>query len=144
MAGTARVRLEKHLPILALLWVVYSCLFVLVGSAMLLTGTVLMARLLSLNPRPFGFAFFGWRFSHLLLHGLIAGMGLGIVALGLLGMAAGWGLWHRERWGRILALILGVLALIRFPLGTALGIYTLWALAPREAGAEYGRQAVPI
>ena len=26
-----------------------------------------------------------------------------------------------------------------FPLGTALGIYTLWVLLPEESGAEYDR-----
>jgi hypothetical protein len=33
--------------------------------------------------------------------------------------------------------VLGFLALLRFPLGTALGIYTLWVLLPEESSREY-------
>ena len=38
---------------------------------------------------------------------------------------AAWGLLQHEQWGRILAIIVAVLSLIHFPLGTALGIWTL-------------------
>jgi hypothetical protein len=42
-----------------------------------------------------------------------------------------------KSWGRILAIVIGILALITIPFGTALGIYTLWVLAPSTSGAEY-------
>jgi hypothetical protein len=35
------------------------------------------------------------------------------------------------------AIIAAILALIKFPFGTALGIYTLWVLAPGASGLEY-------
>jgi hypothetical protein len=35
------------------------------------------------------------------------------------------------------AIIAAIFALIKFPLGTALGIYTLWVLAPGASGLEY-------
>jgi hypothetical protein len=37
------------------------------------------------------------------------------------------------------AIIFGVLALLKIPFGTALGIYTLWVLAPQASGAEWER-----
>src|SRR6267142_1934759 len=43
--------------------------------------------------------------------------------------------------GILLGLVIGFLALLRFPLGTALGIYTLWVLLPEESGREYDRLA---
>lgn len=46
---------------------------------------------------------------------------------------SGWGLYTRTNWGRIMALIMGVLCLFRIPLGTALGIYTLIVLTKPEA-----------
>jgi ABC-type glycerol-3-phosphate transport system permease component len=49
----------------------------------------------------------------------------------------GYALLTRQTWGRILAIVFAVLALFHFPLGTALGIYTLWVLAPRVSGDEY-------
>jgi hypothetical protein len=41
----------------------------------------------------------------------------------------------------MLAIVLGCISLIHFPLGTALGIYTLWVLIPEHAEAEYQRLA---
>jgi hypothetical protein len=38
---------------------------------------------------------------------------------------AGWGLLQRTEWGRILAIIVAIISLIKFPFGTALGIATL-------------------
>jgi len=49
----------------------------------------------------------------------------------------GYALLTRKPWARILAIVLGILALIKLPFGTALGIYTLWVLAPQASGAEW-------
>jgi hypothetical protein len=59
------------------------------------------------------------------------------VVLGLAGLLVGYGLLARQGWGRVLAIVFGILSLIRIPFGTALGIYTLWVLAPGAAGAEW-------
>jgi hypothetical protein len=48
-----------------------------------------------------------------------------LVIRAVLAVVAGWGLMERAQWGRIVAIVAAVLALIRFPLGTALGIATL-------------------
>jgi hypothetical protein len=45
---------------------------------------------------------------------------------------AGIGLLKYKSWARILAIILAVLNLLAFPIGTVLGIYTLWALLNKE------------
>lgn len=141
----ARARLSKHLPVVALLWAIYSLVRILAGGAMLFAGSEMgFPGFLVHGYRPFGFSFLGWPFSGFMLHGLIAGAGLGELGLGALGLAAAWALWHRRGWGRVLALILAVLALFRIPLGTALGIYTLWVLAPRAAAREYARAAQPV
>ena len=54
-----------------------------------------------------------------------------------LALIAGYGLLNRAPWGRTVAIIAAIFALIKFPLGTALGIYTLWVLAPGASGLEY-------
>jgi len=51
-----------------------------------------------------------------------------IALLAFPGIIAGIGLLLRRRWGRILALVVGFLSLISFPIGTALGLYTIWVL----------------
>jgi len=53
--------------------------------------------------------------------------GFVVVRVGL-AVAAAWGLMEREPWGRIVAIVAAVLSLLRFPLGTALGIWTLVVL----------------
>jgi hypothetical protein len=84
----------------------------------------------------------------LLLFGIIAGGGVisgdrtamlttGIVGtalcaffaiISLPSIAAGYGLLKFKSWARILAVILGVLNLFGFPIGTAIGVYTLGVL----------------
>jgi putative Mn2+ efflux pump MntP len=39
---------------------------------------------------------------------------------------AGIGLLNKQRWALTLALILGCLKLISFPIGTAIGVYSIW------------------
>jgi hypothetical protein len=38
---------------------------------------------------------------------------------------AGWGLLERAQWGRVVAIVAAIFSLLRFPFGTALGIWTL-------------------
>ena len=84
---------------------------------------------------PGGGPFWGWGLDGALSRGIFSA---GIV-LALFGVA--WGLFEREPWARFLGLALGFLALLRFPLGTALGIYTLWVLLPENSASEYDRLA---
>lgn len=46
----------------------------------------------------------------------------------ILGAIAGWGLLEHTTWGRVMAIIVAILSLLHFPLGTALGIWTLVVL----------------
>jgi hypothetical protein len=57
------------------------------------------------------------------------------------GILVGWGLMRRQPWARIVAIVLGVISLFHPPIGTALGIYTLWVLLADEGGLEYRRIA---
>jgi ABC-type glycerol-3-phosphate transport system permease component len=63
-----------------------------------------------------------------------------IVSVGCI-VLTGYALLTRQPWGRVLAIIFGVIALIHFPLGTAVGTYTLWVLAPRLSGDQYAALA---
>lgn len=50
---------------------------------------------------------------------------LAILLKTCLAIAAGWGLMEHRQWGRIVAIVAAILSLLKFPLGTALGIWTL-------------------
>jgi len=61
--------------------------------------------------------------------GIIAvALGIFLAALALPGIIGGWALFTGRSWGRPLILVVGALHLLNIPLGTALGIYTFWAL----------------
>jgi hypothetical protein len=45
-----------------------------------------------------------------------------------LAAVAGWGLLERSQWGRIVAIVAAILSILKFPLGTAMGIWTLVVL----------------
>jgi hypothetical protein len=51
-----------------------------------------------------------------------------VVVRSSLALLAGWGLMERSQWGRIVAIAAAILSLIRIPIGTALGIWTLVTL----------------
>ena len=60
------------------------------------------------------------------------------LVLGILpSLVAGWGLLKRNQIGKWAAIILGVLWITGFPLGTAFGIWTLWALLSEEGQRDY-------
>lgn len=60
-----------------------------------------------------------------------------LIVLSIPGIIAGIGLLKRKEWARILTLILSALDLVNFPLGTALGIYSIWALVQPEVIVEF-------
>ena len=54
------------------------------------------------------------------------------------GLVGGIGLLKGQNWARILVLILSVLQLFNVPFGTAVGVYSLWALTQEETIALFG------
>jgi hypothetical protein len=64
---------------------------------------------------------------------------IAVIAAGFLAVISvpdtigGIGLLKRQPWARILVLILSVLKLINFPLGTIVGVYSIWVLMQDEA-----------
>jgi hypothetical protein len=78
----------------------------------------------------------GWALESLIFSGIYsAAILLGF--FGVVHLVLAWGLFERQPWARLLGLVVGFLALLRFPLGTALGIYTIWVLLPQTSGQEY-------
>lgn len=72
--------------------------------------------------------------------GTAVGVLLGVLAAP--GIVAGFGLLARKAWGRYLAIVVGVLNLINFPIGTLIGLYTLWVLM-QERASDYFVMSTP-
>jgi hypothetical protein len=64
-----------------------------------------------------------------------------LTLLALPGIIGGLGLLGERSWARPLVLVLGVLQLFNIPIGTAVGVYTLWALL-REPQTSRGVPAL--
>lgn len=60
-----------------------------------------------------------------------------LTALALPGILTGIGLLKRKPWSRIAAAVLGIIGLMNFPLGTAVGVYALWILLQNEAADHF-------
>jgi len=127
-----RSRLREHVRLLAILWFAFGAFELLGGVVLLVMANTFFVHLAHMASRegggapPIGF-----------LQPLLSVVAIFVLGKGLAGFLAGWGLLNREPWGRVMALVLGFLALIHPPLGTALGIYTLWVLLPADSEAEY-------
>jgi hypothetical protein len=121
----AQSRLDRHLWLLGILWIVMGGLFLVPALGLMAFGGGL--NLVVHNHQPIGGLF------PLLLY--VIGGSLTILGAG--GVCVGLGLMQRTDWARVTAIVLGILALLHPPFGTALGIYTLWVLASDEGGHEY-------
>ena len=65
-----------------------------------------------------------------------------LVFMPLLGMIGGIGLLMGRPWARILVLALAVLDLFQVPIGTIIGIYTIWVLVHDETAQLFARRKV--
>ncbi len=111
--------MEKHVQVLGILYIVYSILgvllagiifWVLIGSGLISGDREAMTIISIVATAVSGFIFIT----------SVPGIFGGIVLL------------KYKPWSRIFVLILGFLYLIDIPFGTALGIYTIWALMKDE------------
>ena len=59
-----------------------------------------------------------------------------LIIISVPGILAGMGLYKRKEWARILTLVLSIIEIFSFPFGTAIGIYSIWALIQPETIAE--------
>lgn len=135
-------RVRRHLKIVASLWLVYAILRLMEAFWILVIGRAILPGLWNgAWGGPWGH---DWPFANGFPFGVIlGGIGFWIAGFAVIEIVTAWGLFERRSWARILALVLAFFALLRFPFGTALGIYTLWVLLPGAAGQEYERMAHP-
>jgi hypothetical protein len=116
--------MDTHTKVLGWLYIVMGVLgmlgagliiFILIGSGLISGDRTAISVLLIVS------AFIGGFLTLVSLPGIIAGFGL---------------LAYRP-WARILALVLGILNLPGFPLGTILGVYTLYVLLDDETAQRF-------
>ena len=123
-------RVQRHVHLLAILWLAFSAFNTLGGLVLLILGNVLFPHLHEMRDVPpdvpAGF-----------LTALFSTLGILILAKAAFGFLAGWGLLQREPWARTIAIVLAFISLFNLPFGTAIGAYTMWVLLPAESQREY-------
>lgn len=105
--------MEKHINIIGALWIV--------SGALGLTFALLVFGIL------FGISFIpdiGYE-APIILRTVGLGVSLFFIILSVPDIIGGIWLMKRQEWARILVLVLAFLNLINFPLGTALGVYSI-------------------
>ena len=122
-------RLQRHLRTLGILWIVVGVLWII--PSLVLMGISHAPHLMMGDEM----------FTHAFMPPLMFSLGVVFLVIAAGGVLVGWGLMNHERWARITAIVLGILALFHPPFGTALGIYTLWVLLPTDSAAEYDRMS---
>ena len=122
-------RVQEHVRLLSLFWFALSAFNTLAGVALYVVVNELFPHLRERGPNAGPPEF---------LTPLLSVIAIILLAKAVCGFIAGYGLLQRERWARVLALVMAFLSLFtNIPFGTALGIYTMWVLLPAESEAEY-------
>ena len=119
--------MRQHVPVLGWCFIVYHGIVALVG---IVIGLIVSGAGVISGERE---AMFITGAVGVLVTGLL-------IAISLPGIIAGIGLLKYRQWARILAIIIGVLHLLSFPFGTALGVYALYVLLNAEAPSIFGVQ----
>ncbi|HET9400707.1 MAG TPA: zinc ribbon domain-containing protein [Candidatus Acidoferrales bacterium] len=124
-----RNRVQQHVHLLAILWIAYGIIALLGAMTLFGVSHFIFGQLIRVDAMPFPI--------HNFIRGMLGLIGTVVLAKGVLGLCAGWGLLQRESWARAVAIVASFLALINIPLGTAIGVYSLWVLLPENSGKEY-------
>jgi hypothetical protein len=126
-------RVQRHLQTLGTLWIVYAAYRVVTGLIGMFFVRAMMYRRWN-SGFPFGHN--GFMFGPPWMH-LMPVIAAFTVLGAIFAVIVGYSLLTRRTWGRVLAIVAAVLVLFKPLLGTALGVYTLWVLAPALSGMEY-------
>jgi len=116
--------MEKHINVIAALHIGLSILGIIIGG--IVFAILYFVRDISGDPD-----------AEMVLTIVANVMIVFIVIVSIPGIIAGWGLFKRKEWARILTLILSVIDLFNIPVGSAVRVYSIWALVQPEVVAEF-------
>ena len=130
-------QLQTHVPIVGWLLIAYSLLHMvggLIAFALIMTGSWFLTELGPVVNDPESVRVFTILTTLNTLTAILIG-GL-VIGLAIPALVAGIGLLARKSWARVLGIIVSVFALLSFPIGTLIGIYTIFVLM-QDAATNY-------
>lgn len=125
--------MEKHVQMVGILNIVYRAFMLLLGFFLLFLAAAfdaifeLIVRYGDVQVEEIPMELLDFAPVILVLVGIL------IAIISTLGIIGGIGVLKRKEWGRILMLVISFFNLLRFPLGTMLGVYSIWILFSSDA-----------
>jgi len=128
--------MRDQVSVVGILWIILGILTILVSAfiGLLGGGGVLMGILNVGHDRDAAAA-------GTILAGVFGIIAIFIFVMGLVALLAGMGLRKWRPWARIVTIILSILNLLSFPIGTAIGIYSLVVLFNEEVVAAFNARS---
>ncbi len=120
--------MEKHVQLVAILMIVYRSLLIL-ASVFIFALTAWITHIIEFQVFRHGDV--PVEFLNIVPMILLA-VSTVLFVVSVIGIIGAIGLLQRKEWGRVITLMVSCLNLIHVPLGTALGIYSLWVLMSDE------------
>jgi hypothetical protein len=108
--------LDQHIRALGIAHIIYSCLLLI--PAAIVFGVLTTVGVLVDDPE-----------AAQILPIVGTGVGAFLLILAIPGLLAGYGVLSKRSWGLPVALVVGLLNILCFPFGTALGGYSLWVFS---------------
>ncbi len=118
--------MDQHLKIVAYLLIAFGILGLIAAVCILVAG-IGVGGTVGANATDEDGAL-----AAMLSGGLMMGLAALVGVLSIPNIIAGRGLLNRRPWARTLAIVLSVIGLLNFPIGTAIGAYSLWVLLNDE------------
>lgn len=124
--------MQRHVTLVGVLNIVYRAVVALGAGVLVALGfwfdPLMCALMRSHTVSPHDVPFEVLEFVPLILFTIAAV----IIFFSLVGIIGAIGVLKRKEWGRILLLVISFFHLIRVPLGTILGVYSIWVLLNNE------------
>ena len=124
--------MEKHIKLVAVLNIVYRC-FTLIGAIVLFILSAVFGSIMDFLERR------GELHAEDVPRELLdivpivfVVIGAMMVVVSIVAIIGSIGVLRRQEWGRIVIIVVSFFNLIRVPLGTVLGVYSLWVLLNDE------------
>lgn len=111
--------MKEHVKVLGIIYIVFGVLNIVIAGfvfALLMGGGIIS----------------GEEEAMMVLSIVATVAAIYLLVIALPGIIAGIGLLNFKGWSRILTIILGILRIPNIPIGTAIGVYTLWVLMKDE------------
>lgn len=130
--------MEKHIPLVGILNIVYRSIVIL-GAIVLVMVAVgfenlmdFLVRTGSITPPEVP-----WELLEI-VPAILVVVAIVTTIVSIVGIVAAAGVLKMQSWGRVLLLVISFINILRIPLGTALGAYSIWVLMNDETIRLFG------